>query len=246
MRYLTPARRRGVEWLDVAPDPALQRRSHRDIALANRLFGGVRAVELELSPFLASAGARATLLDVGTGTGDIPDRLRRLAASDGIELDVFGLDGRVELVKATREYPVSGVAGDALALPFTTRAFDYVVASQVLHHFQQEDAIQLLREMHRVARRRVVIADLRRSWVAVAGLWLVSFPLGFHRVSRHDGIISIMRGFEQSELRQLVQQAVGVTPEVRKRLGWRLTASWTPNEQRGDEGRATRPGHHDE
>jgi SAM-dependent methyltransferase len=230
VRYLTPARRRGVEWLDVARDPALQRRSHRDIALANRLFGGIHAVKAELASFIRSAGKSATLLDVGTGTGDIPDRLRKFAAAGNVDLEVFGLDGRVELVKATREYPVSGVAGDALALPFASGAFDFVIASQVLHHFAHDEAVQLVREMHRVAKRRVVIADLRRSWVAVAGLWLVSFPLGFHKVSRHDGIVSILRGFEVSDLRELVRQAVGVAPEVHKRMGWRVTASWTPNE----------------
>lgn len=230
MRSLTPARRRGVEWLDVARDPELQRRSHRDIALANRLFGGVHAVKAELATLIRSAEKSVTLLDVGTGTGDIPDRLRRFAAGENVELEVFGLDGRLELVKATREYPVSGVAGDARSLPFASRAFDFVVASQVLHHFAHDEAVQLVREMHRVARRRVVIADLRRSWVAVAGLWLVSFPLGFHTVSRHDGIVSILRGFEPSDLRELVRQAVGITPVVRKRMGWRVTASWTPND----------------
>lgn len=229
MPFLTPARRRGVEVLDEDSNPALQRRSHRDIALANRLFGGIRAVEREFTQWLPPSGSTVSLLDVGTGTGDIPARLRARARAREVDLRVFGLDDRLELVRATRDWPVGGVVGNALSLPFVSGAFDYVIASQVLHHFTGDDAVQFVREMNRVATRRVIVADLRRSWVAVAGLWLVSFPLGFHHVSRHDGVVSILRGFQAPELRDLVRQATGIDPIVKHQPGWRLTASWNPD-----------------
>ena len=82
--------------------------------------------------------------------------------------------------------------------------------------------------MHRVARRRVIISDLRRSWLAVAGLWSSSFPFRFHPVSCHDGVVSILRGFTLAELRALVYETVGVRPAVRRRWAFRLTASWDP------------------
>jgi hypothetical protein len=102
------------------------------------------------------------------------------------------------------------------------------MCSQVLHHFIAADASRLLREMDRVARVRVVVSDLRRSWVAAAGLWLVSFPLGFHAVSRHDGVVSVLRGFTPEELVDTVHHAVARKPVVRKRRGFRITASWAP------------------
>ena len=82
--------------------------------------------------------------------------------------------------------------------------------------------------MNRVARHRVVISDLRRSFLAAAGLWLGSFPLGFHPVSRHDGVVSVMRGFLPFELADIVERATGRRPAVVRRLGFRLTTSWTP------------------
>lgn len=225
-----PARLRGVEILD-APDvdPRVRRRSHRDIALANTLFGGLHAVRAEFAALLPdSAGTELTLLDVGTGTGDIPAALARFAARHRVRLRVFGLDIRTELVAATRELPIAAVCGDALSLPFADHSIDVVCCSQTLHHFDAEDAAVLLAEMHRVARRRVIVADLRRSRLAAILLWSASFPLGFHAVSRHDGVMSIQRGFTAAELGDLVRHATGATPRVVRRLFFRLSASWTP------------------
>lgn len=226
MSLFTPARRRGVEYLDAEVEPGVRRRSHRDIALSNRLFGGVHAVRAELEPMLAGGPRELSLLDVGTGTGDIPSRLVAVAARRGVRLRVLGLDDHRELVAATREWPIEPVTASALALPFADRSIDVVCCSQVLHHFEPASALDVLREMHRVARRGVIVADLRRSWVAAAALWLISFPLGFHPVSRHDGVVSIFRGFTGAELRALVREAVSVDARVRRRFLFRVTASW--------------------
>ena len=228
---LTPPRRRGVEFLDdPRVDPRVVRRSLRDVALSNRLFGGARAVLRELAPVLRRArrGEALTLLDVGTGHGDIPERVRAAAARRGVELTTVGLDAAEELAIANSRRIGVSVCGDALALPFADDSVDVVTCSQVLHHFTEPDARRLVAEMNRVARRLVIVSDLRRSWLAAAGLWLVSFPLRFHPVSRHDGVVSIMRGFTRGELRECVRGAVGRAPAVRHRLGWRVTAAWVP------------------
>jgi len=120
------------------------------------------------------------------------------------------------------------VRGDALQLPFRDRSVDIVMCSQVLHHFRANDAVALVCEMNRVARLSVVISDLRRSWLAASGLWAASFVLGFHPVSRHDGVVSVMRGFVCVELADIVEAAIGVRPAVRRRPGFRLTTRWKP------------------
>jgi hypothetical protein len=76
---------------------------------------------------------------------------------------------------------------------------------------------------------RVIVSDLRRSWLAAAGLWIASFPLGFHPVSRHDGVVSIMRGYAGDELRRLVEASTGHSPNVKHHIGWRVTATWCPH-----------------
>lgn len=227
--FLTPPRRRGVELLEEpGVDAALLRRSLADVARANVLFGGTRAVLAELRAAIPDLPRDATLLDVGTGIGDIPARAAAVAARHGIRLTTVGLDGAEPLAAASRARTTAAACADARALPFGDRSIDVVTCSQVLHHFIDDDARHVLREMHRVARVRVIVADLRRSWLAAAGIWLASFPLGFHPVSRHDGVVSVMRGYTAKELDSLIRSALGTAPDVHRRLGFRVTASWSP------------------
>jgi ubiquinone/menaquinone biosynthesis C-methylase UbiE len=226
---LTPPRRRGHEYID-APDidPGLVRRSLADVALANALFGGTRAVLVELAAILPELSARATLLDVGSGVGDIAAEARDLARNRQIDLSLFTIDMAEPLAVASRARAGNAVRGSATALPFADRSVDIVLCSQTLHHFDDTSASCVLRELDRVARVRVIVADLRRSWFAAAGLWVASFPLGFHPVSRHDGVVSIMRGYTRDELERLVESATGRAPNVRRHMGWRVTATWRP------------------
>lgn len=226
---LTPDRERGHEILDEdGLDPNLVIRSMKDVARANRYFGGSSAAVAELVPAFEKANGTLTILDVGTGTGDIAARAREKAMKAGISVLTIGLDSAAELVNFSRARHNEVVCGDALHLPFPDRSFDVVLGSQILHHFDDDAAIQFLSELNRVARVRVVVSDLRRSWAAIFGLWIGSFLLRFHPVSRHDGIVSIRRGFTSTELEDVVQRAVGRTPKVTRRPLFRLTTGWTP------------------
>ncbi len=226
---LTPPRKRGREILDDPNvDPAVVKRSLADVVRSNSLFGGLSSAIDELKDALKEVPPHATLLDVGTGLGDIPSRAREVAGQIGIDLTTVGLDSALELARASRPLLTLAVCGDALRLPFADHSVDIVMCSQVLHHFAGTDALEVLREMNRVARVRVIVSDLRRSWIAAAGLWLASFPLRFHAVSRHDGVVSVMRGFTPEELVDTVREAIARKTVVHRRRAFRVTTSWTP------------------
>ena len=229
-RTLTPARRRGVEKLDVPGVPApIVRRSLADVALANRLFGGTHAVLAELEPLLGGRERVLTLLDVGTGAADIAIAARKAAARRGVGLVAIGADTAIPLVTSAAQRIDGAIAASAVALPFADHSIDIVVCSQLLHHFREHEIACVLRELDRVARVRVIVSDLQRSWIAAAGIWLASFPLRFHPISRHDGVLSVLRGFTAPELGAHIALATGAMPSVTRRPGWRVTASWTPH-----------------
>lgn len=235
----------GAEILDRKDvDPVDRERSHRDIERSNLLFGGRRAVMRVLRPLFdeVAKGARpgsrptTTLLDVGTGLADLPWRAREVARRRGLRLYTIGLDGVPSLIRAASRRLDAALCGDALSLPFADGSVDLVLCSQLLHHFDRERALRLIAELDRVARQRVVISDLRRSWFAAGGFWLASLVLQFHPITRHDGTISVMRGFTDGELGGMVVTATGVHPAIRRRLGYRLTASWRPGAARDEVG----------
>lgn len=237
MAFLAPERERRVEILDdPSVDPEDRARSLRDVERSNLLFGGRRAVMLALRPLfdeLSTAPATvrrpaATLLDVGTGAADLPWRAREIARRRGLALRTIGVDGALTLVATARTRLTDGVCANALALPFADRSVDFVLCSQLLHHFDQQGVLEVIAELDRVARRRVIISDLRRSWVAAAGFSFAAIALRFHPITRHDGRLSVLRGFTEGELGGMVVTATGVQPAIRRRLGYRLTASWTP------------------
>lgn len=226
---IVPRRRRGFEHLDdPSIEPSLRERSLRDVRRANLVLGGTHAVLSAFRAQLPALGASATLLDVGTGLADIPARARRLAERSGVHLGTFGLDEAEVLARAARPLLDGAACGDARRLPFADASVDVVICSQVLHHFEDAEIPVVLRELQRVARRAVIVSDIRRSWLAAAGFWLITWPLGFHPVSRHDGFTSVLRGFTPRELASHVRGATGRSPVVRRHPGFRITATWTP------------------
>jgi len=240
----------GAELLDDPhAEPAAVRAQLADVARLNRLFGGTRAVVDALEPFFRRAGTREalkdsltvagggkrerrwTLVDVGTGCGDIPCAAAACARRYGIALSLVGIERIPAAARLARAAGLTAVIADGGALPLGPGAVDVVIASQVLHHLPRELAVRWIASFDRVARRAVVLADLRRSRVAMAGVWMASFGLGFRRQTRHDAVLSLRRGYALAEFNEMLGDA-GVPAVAKSRPGFRVVAAWSPGSRR--------------
>lgn len=225
--FLAPARSNEIELLD---RPSSLREdlpaNLADIRRLNQWFGGtslaVRAVEDAL------CGRRAaTLLDVATGSADIPVALYRWSRSRGIDLSIAASDVSAEVLREAQAVaagtPIELVQADALDLPWDDASVDIVTCCLALHHFAPAAAAIVLRQMWRVARVAIVVVDLTRGYLAYAGTWLATHSVARNRLTRHDGPLSVLRAYTPAEMRALADDAGIPAVEVRPRPLFRQT-----------------------
>lgn len=190
----------------------------REMAMLNRLPGGVRDSVRAVSRLLAGR-TDATVLDIGTGSGDFVRRLLR-----GRPVRVLAVDLRPEVLAiaarnlAHTKY-VTILQADARALPLADASVDVAHASLLVHHLEPDDVVSALREMRRTARLGVVINDLRRGRIAFALTAATVLGLSRGRYTRHDGVVSARRAYTLGELDALAAEA-GLRPASRTWSQW--------------------------
>jgi ubiquinone/menaquinone biosynthesis C-methylase UbiE len=202
-----------------------------ELRRVNRWLGDVSAMRGTMLPEIEGDGAREfSLLDVGAGTGELLRESARWARERRLTARLVGLELNERAARAmleeSREFDeIAAVRGDAMHLPFDDGAFDYVMCSLFTHHLRDEGVVAVLREMSRVARRRVYVIDLHRHPIAYYFYTTVGRLLLHSPLVREDGALSILRSFVPEELRGLAKRAGLSRVEVERRFPYRLVLS---------------------
>jgi len=198
--------------------PALQA-NLREMALLNRLPGGVSASLAAVRQLLREGAASPSplVLDAGTGYGDFA---RRMAA----HAEVIAVDSSRDVL-AVAARSLGGLPGvrllqaDVRDLPLPDAAVDVAHASLLVHHLDPASAVLALRELRRVARLGVVVNDLQRGLLPFLGTAAAIWALARSGVTRHDGILSARRAYTLGELDLLAAEA-GLRPMRRSLRAW--------------------------
>jgi SAM-dependent methyltransferase len=196
----------------------------REIRWLNRRTGGLTLALRTIMPLIQ--GRECSLLDVATGSGDIPLAVKQRAEHLGIGLRATGIDVSSDVLAEARRVAGSSlelIEGDARALPFEHSSFDVVSLCLALHHFDPEDAVTVLAEMWRVARVGIAVVDLRRGLLPYAGVWLLCRAVTRNRLTQHDGPLSVLRAYTPAEVEELSAAARLTSSSVRARGLGRLT-----------------------
>jgi ubiquinone/menaquinone biosynthesis C-methylase UbiE len=202
-----------------------------ELRRVNRLLGDASALRRSLFPDIEREGLRSfSLLDVGAGSGELL-RVAAVRARKTLRPAIFvGIELNARSAQAIREESqglpeITSARGDALALPFADNCFDYAICSLMTHHFKDDQVVAILRELSRVARRRIFVIDLHRHALAYYLYTTLGRLLLHNRLVREDGALSIRRSFRPDELRRLALRAGLRDVTLRRRFPFRLVLS---------------------
>jgi 2-polyprenyl-3-methyl-5-hydroxy-6-metoxy-1,4-benzoquinol methylase len=176
----------------------------------NRFFGSHRLVRHFLRKWIRP-GDRIRMVDLATGSGDIPRLAVDYARSVGAVVTVDAIDQNAATLQIARnasgDYPeISFVQGDILEWQ-SAEPYDIVHCSLALHHFTEQGAAALLRHCRELSRGYVLVSDLRRGYLATIGVFVLTATIFREPMTRVDARLSAARAFSFKEFRSLAERA---------------------------------------
>lgn len=204
---------------DPACDWVALERTYRCFPAVNAVVSGGRGTYRRWIRPRGRACGPLRVLDVGTGGGDLPRRLLRWAARDGVAMRVVGIDPDDRAIGFARRHAASGLelrTTSTADLRAAGERFDAIVSNHVLHHLGDDEVVALLDDtVALLAPGGVAVhGDIARSRWAYAAFAAATWPLQAgplrHTFIRPDGLTSIRRS-------RTAREAASLAP-----AGWRV------------------------
>ena len=203
----------------------------RELQCVNQWLGDASALKSSLLREMVKSELQDfAAVDVGAGSGELLRVIAGWARKNNRSAQLIGLELNARSARAIAEQSASFpeirvVRGSGLQLPFADNRFDYAICSLLTHHFQDDDAVQILRELSRVASRGIFVIDLHRHPIPYYFFTTIARSFLHNRLIRDDGALSILRSFKQQELAALAERAGLEQIKIRRHFPYRLILS---------------------
>ncbi len=214
----------------------------QELRIVNRWLGGSRAVLQKIKPLIEEIAGHRTdqqpvrIVDLGSGSGDIPADLVSWARKAGHSLRVLAVDVDSTVCeiayRRTLSFPeITVLQGDVRRPPLREGGCDLILCSAFLHHFTDVEIATLLKTLLPRTRKGVVINDLHRHPLADWGIRLLTALFSRSKAVRNDGPLSVLKGFRRLEFGAILEAAGVGRAKVKWRWAFRYVAfiSATPS-----------------
>ncbi len=193
---------------DHPPTAELERDLER-IRQLNRGFGSYRLVSSFIRRWIKPAD-KLRVVDLATGSGDIPRLIVDYARRIGANVEIDALDRQPATLAIAKRlsvnYPEISYR-EANVLEWNSmETYDITLCTLALHHFSNEDAARILHKCREASKGFVLVSDLRRSFSLVAGVYVLTTLIFREPMTRYDARLSVARAFSFSEMRDLARK----------------------------------------
>lgn len=146
-----------------------------------------------------------TIIDIGCGDGEMLRKCADYFVKQNLRFKLIGIDFNENILEIAKSKSVGysnisflnmDVVNNTEAIPES----DIILCTLFLHHFKNEEIEKLIKKFLVKSRLGIVINDLERSKLAFNLFKLVHKLFLKTKTARHDGLISIARGFKKNEL----------------------------------------------
>ena len=185
-------------------------RDLQNLRQLNRWFGSYSLIESFLRRWI-NPGDRLRVIDLATGSGDIPRLVADFARGVKADVRIDAVDQQAATLeiarKLSRGYPNISFTQTDILEHRVAEPYDIVLCSLVLHHFSEDDAVRVLQRCQQLSRKFVLVSDLRRGWLGTIGVHLLTATIFREPMTKYDGRLSVARAFSFAELETLAQRA---------------------------------------
>ncbi|PXY46791.1 methyltransferase domain-containing protein [Flavobacterium hydrophilum] len=202
-----------TEEAEIMDDFSLQGRELRaaldQIARINQLLGGNKVTLQGIKEVLGKVNTSKIIViaDVGCGNGDILRMLADYGLKNNLNFKLIGIDANAFTVNYAKtlsnDYSnIEYLCMDIFSEEFSRINYDIMLCTLTLHHFTNEQILNIITIFNRNASIGIVINDLHRSKLAYRLFKLICILFNLSKMSREDGLVSILRGFRKNELEE--------------------------------------------
>jgi len=192
---------------DFALEGEVLREALDKIAKINQFLGGNKLTLQGVQNLMydVTLDKEFTIVDVGCGNGDMLRTLADFASDNNLNFNLIGIDANQFTINhaenLSKHYPnISYQCEDIFDEKFRDLEYDIVLCTLTLHHFKDNEIISLLKIFNKNSTIGIVINDLHRSTVAYRLFQVLCFVFKLNKMSKEDGLVSILRGFKKKEL----------------------------------------------
>lgn len=204
---------------DPALDPAQHAHALRGLSRLNAMSGVAGQLYRVLKRKATHRERPLSIVDIATGSADIPVALLRMAAADGVRFDITACDiSPVALELARKRATEAGV--ELRTTPFDVLEHelphaDVLMCSLFLHHLSDADVRSVLTKMAGAAHELVLISDLRR------GPWGKALAASIPRLVTRSRVVHA-DAFRSAQAALNIGEARDLTRGIAAGQGWRV------------------------